>query len=251
MNLESVPALDEIPGRFARLQEPVAQVVAKTGREPGSVAIELAVKYQAPESVLAAIDAGGTLLGHNIIQQLEETEQALADANAPRHRTHVIGHVQKNKAGRALAYAQCIETVDSSKLARRLDRLQGERIERGEASHPFDVMIQVNSSGTESQYGRAPESVVDFAGKIAGLENLRLVGLMTIGAHTTDVAAIARSFQIVRELREQIQEAGIASATELSMGMTHDMDIAIAEGSTIIRVGTAVFGPRPQIISQQ
>ena len=91
MNLESVPALDEIPGRFARLQESVAQVVAKTGREPGSVAIELAVNPQAPESVLAAIDAGGTLLGHNIIQQLEETEQALADANVPGHRTHVIG----------------------------------------------------------------------------------------------------------------------------------------------------------------
>ena len=105
-------------------------------------------------------------------------------------------------------------------------------------------MIQVNSSGAESQYGRVPESVVDFAGKIAGLENLRLVGLMTIGAHTTDVSAIAQSFQIVREVREQIQEAGIASATELSMGMTHDMDIAIAEGSRTYPRGYCSIWPK-------
>ena len=90
---------------------------------------------------------------------------------------------------------------------------------------------------------------MDFAGKITSLENVRLTGLMTIGAHTADAAAIGKSFQIVRELRDEIQAAGIASATELSMGMTHDMDIAIAEGSTIIRVGTAVFGPRPQVAS--
>lgn len=246
MNLESVPSLEEIPERFAHLQDSVAEAISKAGREPSSLKIELAAKYQAPERILAAINAGGTLLGHNIIQQLEETEQELAAAKAPAHRTHVIGHVQKNKAGKALDYAQCIETLDSSKLARRLDRLQAARIANGDATGPFDVMIQVNSSGAESQYGRAPETVVDFAGKISQLENLRLTGLMTIGAHTTDTAKIARSFEIVRELRDEIQAAGIASATELSMGMTHDMEIAIAEGSTIIRVGTAVFGPRLQ-----
>ena len=246
MNLDSVPTLEEIPGRFARLQDSVAQAVSRAGRDPESVAIELAAKFQASERILAAINAGGTLLGHNIIQQLEETEQQLAVAHAPEHRTHVIGHVQKNKAAKALAYSQCIETVDSSKLARRLDRLQGERIASGEVNGLYDIMIQVNSSGAESQYGRAPESVMDFAGKITSLENVRLTGLMTIGAHTADAAAIGKSFQIVRELRDEIQAAGIASATELSMGMTHDMEIAIAEGSTIIRVGTAVFGPRPQ-----
>ncbi|MGO1592019.1 MAG: YggS family pyridoxal phosphate-dependent enzyme [Ancrocorticia sp.] len=244
MNLESVPSLEEISGRYAHLQDTVSEAVSNAGRNPQDVSIELAAKYQAPERILAALNAGSTLLGHNIIQQLEEAEQSLAASGAPAHRTHVIGHVQKNKAGRALAYAQCIETVDSSKLARRLDRLQGERVASGQADGPFDVMIQVNSSGAESQYGRSPESVLDFAGKIQGLENLRLTGLMTIGAHTSETSAIARSFEIVRELRDEIREAGIASATELSMGMTHDMEIAIAEGSTIIRVGTAVFGPR-------
>ncbi|MFT3943412.1 MAG: YggS family pyridoxal phosphate-dependent enzyme [Ancrocorticia sp.] len=238
--MSEIPSVDEIAGRFARLQEQVHGVEAAAGRTEGSVQIELAAKYQAPERVLAALQADGTLLGHNIIQQLEASETALAAASAPAHRTHVIGHVQKNKAAKALRYSQCIETVDSFKLAARLGRLWGEQ-------HPFDIMIQVNSSGAQSQYGRDPERVLDLAGRIAELPNLRIIGLMTIGAHTDETSEIARSFQIVRELRDELQRAGIASATELSMGMTHDMDIAIAEGSTIIRVGTAVFGPRPQV----
>lgn len=238
--MSEIPSVEEIAGRFARLQEQVRGAEAAAGRSQESVQIELAAKYQAPERVLAALQAGGTLLGHNIIQQLEASETALAAAAAPAHRTHVIGHVQNNKAAKALRYSQCIETVDSLKLATRLDRLRGEQ-------QPFDIMIQVNSSGAQSQYGRNPEQVLDLAGRIAELPHLRIIGLMTIGAHTDETSEIARSFQIVRELRDELQASGIASATELSMGMTHDMDIAIAEGSTIVRVGTAVFGPRPQV----
>ncbi len=262
--MPEIPSVDEITGRLVRLQEQVHGAEAAAGRTEGSVQVELAAKYQAPERVLAALQAGGTLLGHNIIQQLEASETALVAAAAPAHRTHVIGHVQKNKAAKALRYSQCIETVDSFKLAARLDRLWGEQIAQNSvpggphahpsegagsetASQPFNIMIQVNSSGAESQYGRDPEQILDLAGRIARLPHLRIIGLMTIGAHTDDVSEIARSFQIVRELGDELQGAGIASATELSMGMTHDMDIAIAEGSTIIRVGTAVFGPRPQM----
>ncbi len=265
--MTEIPRIDEIAGRFVELQEQVRAVEAAAGRAEGSVQIELAAKYQAPERVLAALQAGSALLGHNIIQQLEASETALAGANAPAHRTHVIGHVQKNKAAKALRYSQCIETIDSFKLAARLDRLWGERLwgervgservgtqggARADGSRadrerqPFDFMIQVNASGAESQYGRDPEQVLELTGRIAELPNLRIAGLMTIGAHTDSVSEIARSFQVVRELRDKLQAAGIGSATELSMGMTHDMDIAIAEGSTIIRVGTAVFGPRPQ-----
>ena len=245
--MSEIPSVEEIAGRFARLQEQVRGAEAAAGRLQESVQIELAAKYQAPERVLAALQAGSTLLGHNIIQQLEASETALAAAAAPAHRTHVIGHVQNNKAAKALRYSQCIETVDSLKLATRLDRLRGEHIQPWGEQQPFDIMIQVNSSGAQSQYGRNPEQVLDLAGRIAKLPHLRIIGLMTIGAHTDETSEIARSFQIVRELRDELQASGIASATELSMGMTHDMDIAIAEGSTIVRVGTAVFGPRPQV----
>ena len=245
--MSEIPSVEEIAGRFARLQEQVRGAEAAAGRSQESVQIELAAKYQAPERVLAALQAGSTLLGHNIIQQLEASETALAAAAAPAHRTHVIGHVQNNKAAKALRYSQCIETVDSLKLATRLDRLRGEHIQPWGEQQPFDIMIQVNSSGAQSQYGRNPEQVLDLAGRIAKLPHLRIIGLMTIGAHTDETSEIARSFQIVRELRDELQASGIASATELSMGMTHDMDIAIAEGSTIVRVGTTVFGPRPQV----
>ena len=106
-------------------------------------------------------------------------------------------------------------------------------------------MIQVNSAGSESQYGAPPEAVVDLAGEIAELPNLRLTGLMLIGANTDDVTAVAASHARVRELRDAIRAAGVSSCAELSMGMTNDMEIAVKEGSTQVRVGTAVFGPRP------
>ena len=247
----SRPDVSEIAGRWERLRDKVAAAASRAKRDENAVSILLAAKFQEPERVLAALRAGGGLIGHNYIQQLEEGERALSELGAPFHRVHVIGHVQANKAGKAIRAADCIETLDSLKLAARLDRLQGERISAGELGKdgnplgPFDVMIQVNSAGSESQHGVDPCGVVDLAGAVAELPNLRLVGLMLIGANTDDVAAVAASHARVRELRDAVQAAGVASCTELSMGMTGDMEIAIAEGSTEVRVGTAVFGPRP------
>ena len=247
----SRPDASEIAGRWERLRDKVAAAASRAGRDENAVSILLAAKFQEPERVVAALRAGGGLIGHNYIQQLEEGERALSELGAPFHRVHVIGHVQANKAGKAIRAADCIETLDSLKLAARLDRLQGERISAGELGKdgsplgPFDVMIQVNSAGSESQYGVDPSGVVDLAGAVAELPNLRLVGLMLIGANTDDVAAVAASHARVRELRDAVRAAGVASCTELSMGMTGDMEIAIAEGSTEVRVGTAVFGPRP------
>lgn len=247
----SRPDVSEIGGRWESLRDKVAAAASRAGRDENAVSILLAAKFQEPERVVAALRAGGGLIGHNYIQQLEEGERALSELGAPFHRVHVIGHVQANKAGKAIRAADCIETLDSLKLAARLDRLQGERISAGELGKdgsplgPFDVMIQVNSAGSESQHGVDPCGVVDLAGAVAELPNLRLVGLMLIGANTDDVAAVAASHARVRELRDAVQAAGVASCTELSMGMTGDMEIAIAEGSTEVRVGTAVFGPRP------
>lgn len=238
-DMAAVPDLAEIGERYQALCETVRACEASAGRESGSVRVELAAKYQSPERVLAALQAGAELIGHNLIQQLVAGEEALSELDAPAHRTHVIGHLQKNKAGKALAYADCIETVDSLELAQRLNRLAGER------GKYLDIFLQVNSSGAPSQFGIAPEQALDLVGQIADLKHLRIAGLMTIGAHSDDTTEIARSFELTRNLREDLQDGGIASATELSMGMTGDMEIAIAEGSTIIRVGTAVFGPRP------
>lgn len=232
----------EIPGRIARVVEALREAETKAGRSMGETRLQLAVKYQPVEKIRAALDYGARFMGHNIIQQLEDIEPQLRDVQP--HWTHVIGHVQSNKAGKALAFANCIETLDSLKLARRLDRLQGERIAAGEASAPFEVHLQVNSSGADSQFGLEPGRAKELAYQVSELGNLKIGGLMTIGAHTDDVSEIAASFACTRDLRDSLA-ADIPTCTELSMGMTHDLEIAVAEGSTIVRVGTAVFGPRP------
>lgn len=248
------PDTCEIAGRLRRVTDQVAEAAVRSGRSADAVTVLLAAKFQEPERVAAALAAGGTRVGHNYIQQLEVSEASLLEMSAPQHRTHVIGHVQNNKAMKALRGADCIETLDTLKLAARLHRLQGERIASGELDRygqelgPFDVLIQVNAAGSDSQHGVDPAKVVDFAGQVTEFPNLCLRGLMLIGAHTDDIAAVAASHARVRDLRDAIVAGGITSCTELSMGMTNDMDIAIREGSTQVRVGTAVFGPRPMMI---
>ncbi|MDY5151380.1 YggS family pyridoxal phosphate-dependent enzyme [Actinotignum urinale] len=276
-----IPTLEEIPGRIHRVRDAIRASEEKAGLPVGEVQLQIVVKYQPIDKIRVALDAGARFMSHNIIHQLEDTETqlgatfrsprgsestqsaegtelihdasqwdgrdstALPEAGTPPHWTHVIGHVQSNKVGKALQFSDCIETLDSLKLAQRINRLQGTRIERGLADTPFTVYIQVNSSGAESQYGIAPEKVEELAFQVAQLPYLRLGGLMTIGAHTDNTTEIAASFARVRELRNQLITS-IPTCTQLSMGMTHDLDIAIAEGSTIVRVGTAIFGPRPR-----
>lgn len=230
---------EEIPSRIELLREHVSQACSAAGRAESEVKIELAVKYQPPHKVLAALKAGADLLGHNIIQQLEASEKALTEFAAPGHRTHVIGHVQRNKLRRAMEYAQCIETVDNLELAKKIDLIAGQM-----NLDSYDVMLQVNSSGAPTQFGCAPAGLLTLADGIAELQHVRIIGLMTIGAHTTKESDIARSFSLTRGLAEDLRTRGHSNLTELSMGMTGDMAIAIAEGSTIVRIGTAVFGPR-------
>ncbi|WP_124039758.1 YggS family pyridoxal phosphate-dependent enzyme [Neoactinobaculum massilliense] len=275
----TIPSVEEIPARLTAVVEDLRGTEDKLGLPVGTVRLELAVKYQSVPRIRAALDHGGRFIGHNILQQLEATESELtpagrtapegnatgatavvghdaadwngqdatapARAGEPPHWTHVIGHVQSNKAAIALEWADCIETLDSARLARRLDRLQGERMDAGLATGPFSVYIQVNSSGAESQYGVTPDDALWLADTVADLPHLRLAGLMTIGAHTEDPSDIAASFRTTRQLRDRIR-GDQPTCTELSMGMTQDLEIAVAEGSTVVRIGRAVFGPRPR-----
>lgn len=220
-----------IAERFTALAEEVRELNPRAR-------ILLAAKHQPPEAIAEALGAGADLLGHNIIQQLISSEEALRELDAPKHEVHVIGHVQSNKARDAVAYAGVVETIDRMKTARRINTMcerQGVRRE---------VYLQINSSGATTQYGIDPADAPRLADEVATLDHLRLAGLMTIGAHTDDEAEIRRSFAAVRELGDRLREAG-HPITELSMGMSADWRLALAEGSTIIRVGSSVFGPRP------
>lgn len=219
-----------------RYQQLTAEVnEASAGRD---VRVLLAAKHQPAEKIMEALQAGATLLGHNIIQQLTATEEALAELGAPKHGTHVIGHVQSNKARAALRHAHTIETVDSAKTARRLSTVSDDLgVDR-------NVFIQVNSAGAESQFGIDPEDAKELADLIRSLPRLTLTGLMTIGANTDNETQIHTSFALTRELSESLRADGHDSCTELSMGMSGDWRIAVDEGSTIIRVGRQVFGER-------
>jgi pyridoxal phosphate enzyme (YggS family) len=197
-------------------------------------------------AVRAAILAGARLIGENRVQELVAKGPELADLP---HEAHVIGHLQTNKVNAALRWAACVETVDSQKLAERL----ADRAVASPASgalgrpHGIGVMIQVNTSGEPTKSGAAPVAAADLACRVAALPGLVLQGFMTVGPNSDDAVAVGRAYAALRDIRDQVVDSGApgtAGAVELSMGMSRDLEIAIAEGATIVRLGTAVFGPR-------
>ncbi|MFC5280688.1 YggS family pyridoxal phosphate-dependent enzyme [Arcanobacterium canis] len=234
-----------IASKIAQVRHRINEAEQLAGRQPGDVVLQLAAKYQPLSAIIEALEAGVCDFGQNIVSQLVDTEIGLAKHGAPAHSTTVIGHVQSNKLARAMDYASRIDTVDSLQMATRIARRQSARINAGYASGPFSVLIQVNSASASSQYGVRPDHARMLAEQIADLDLLRLEGLMTIGAHTDNEADIRRSFALTRALLDSMTADGTVQGHVLSMGMTHDLELAIAEGSTLVRVGTAVFGPRP------
>ena len=231
--------------RSARVALGLAQVRARiaaaeraASRPAGSVRLLLATKTVPSTLVRAAIGAGVDLIGENRVQELAEKGPELAGLDVE---VHLIGHLQSNKVKAALRWATCVESIDSLEIATRL----AER--SADAGHVLDVLVQVNVSGEPTKYGVVPAATSDLAAAVATLPGLRLRGLMTIGLNSPDEGAVRAGFAHLRELRDAVVEQGdpaTAQATELSMGMTRDLHHAIQEGATIVRPGTAVFGPR-------
>ena len=203
------------------------------------VRLLLAVKTVGAGRIREALATGETLIGHNRAQELRAVEPELTDLV---HESHFIGHLQSNKVNQVMAWADCVQSVDSLRLAERLDRAAGSR------GRDLDVLIQVNTSGEETKAGTDPAEAVILAEQVAVLEHLHLRGFMTIGANTTDETAVRDGYTVLAQLRDQVAGSGVpgtARATELSMGMSGDLEIAIAAGATMVRVGTGVFGDRP------
>ena len=222
----------------------------------------VATKTQTPDAVLEALAAGADLIGENRVQELIAKAPAVADRVADGAlQVHMIGHLQRNKINQVLATATGLETLDSLELAQAVsdrcvrDGRTGDRA--------LDVMVQVNVTGEESKYGVRPDDAVPLAIAVAALPGLRLTGFMTIGARLPEAAdgsadggsadggsaedVVRAGFARLRAVRDEVRASGApgtSTASELSMGMTGDLELAIAEGATIVRVGTAVFGPR-------
>lgn len=232
---------DRLVGTWQRL----ARAAEEAGREPGSVRLLLASKTQPVDRVRAALEIAAeldipVLLGENRVQELVAKAPALTDLDPE---WHVIGPLQSNKINHALRWAHAVESVSSLELAERL----GSRALARERT--VDVLIQVNVSGEASKSGVAPGEAVDLATRVAAVEGLELRGFMTIGAHTDDDDVVRAGFARLREIRDEVLASGAPGtdrASELSMGMSGDLELAVAQGATIVRLGTAVFGERPK-----
>lgn len=226
---------------FAEVKARVHVAEAAAGRAGAGVQILVATKAHGADAAAAAVRAGARLVGESRMQELAAKGPALRDAGAV---VHVIGQLQRNKAGIAVEYAACVQTVDSLKLAERLSRLCVE------AQRDLQVMIQVNVSGEDSKAGVAPEEALALASAVQALPALEVVGFMTIGLNSTVEADVRAGYAQLRTIRDTAliqSERGqidLSSAWHLSMGMSSDLEWAIAEGATMVRVGTAVMGMR-------
>ena len=231
---------------LAAVEARVRAASTAAGRPADDVAVLLAVKTQPVATVLDALRAGATILGHNRAQELVAGAPGLADA--PAHEMHFIGHLQSNKVNQVLRHSSCVQTVDSARLADRLDTATARRRADGVATGPLDVFVQVNTSGEPAKHGVPPEQAADLAAAVGAADNLHLRGLMTVGAHSPDVGLVRASYERLTAVRDTVlagDAPGTADARELSMGMSGDLEVAIAAGATMVRVGTAVFGQRP------
>lgn len=210
----------------------------KHGRNPSEVRLLLATKTVNPDNIKIAINAGQTLIGENKVQEVKEKFEALKDIA---HEKHFIGHLQTNKIKDILKYGvTCIESLDRIDLAEKLhQRLLAE-------NKSMDVFIQVNTSGEESKFGTTPEHAIALIQQVAQFDTIRIKGLMTIGLFSAEAEKVRPCFKLLKSIQQQATALNLPNVDmrELSMGMSGDLEIAIAEGATIVRVGTAIFGQR-------
>jgi pyridoxal phosphate enzyme (YggS family) len=215
---------------------------AKAGRGADSVRLLLATKTVAADSIRVAIEAGETLTGENRVQEYAVKNSELSDLT---YEKHFIGHLQVNKIKDIIGYGVvCIQSLDSLDLVYRLDRrLQAE-------GRSIDVMVQVNTSFEASKFGLSPEGVSAFLKELRKYDTLKMKGFMTIGLFDCNAETVRPSYTRLRELRDRAISEGIVSpeSRELSMGMSGDLETAIEEGATMVRVGSAIFGTRPPLV---
>lgn len=230
------PAVADLAGARDHVLEVIARACSRAGRDPAEVTLVAVSKTVAPERLTAAVAAGLTTLGENRVQEAEAKVAAVPGAA-----WHLIGPLQSNKARRALATFDVIESVDSLDLARRLDRLAGDAAAAGR----FPVLLQVNVDDDGAKAGFDPTDLEAALGQILELAHLEIRGLMTIGRLVDRPEEARSTFVALRRLGERLRSAQAGLGPALSMGMSADYAIAVEEGATIVRVGQAIFGHRP------
>jgi PLP dependent protein len=235
---EPIASAAGIGERVEGIRAKIAGAARRCGREPKEITLVAVSKTHPVSVVREAVAVGVTDLGENRIQEAEPKIQALGNLNA---RWHLIGHLQANKARRAVKLFDVVHTLDSGSLAHRLDRACAEE-DRAELS----VLIQVDLAGESAKSGVPATDLTELVRVVKQCSRLRLLGLMTLPPFFEDRELTRPFFRRLRELRDELQATGnfAGQQGELSMGMSHDFEVAIEEGATIVRVGTAIFGER-------
>lgn len=227
-----------ITQNISDIQKRITEAEKKYTRTPNSVRLLAVSKTRPVEDVLAALQGQQRDFGENYLQ--DALEKITAIPKIENHidiKWHFIGPIQSNKTQPIAQHFDWVHSVDRIKIARRLsEQRQAEQV-------PLNICIQVNTSGESSKSGVTPEQAIELAKEIVLLPQLKLRGLMTIPASSDDIEQQRKPFRLLRELKDEIVAQGIELDT-LSMGMSNDMEAAIAEGSTMVRIGTAIFGQR-------
>ena len=227
-----------LAARFADVKTQISAAAQRCGRDPREVTLIAISKTHPPNVVLSLVELGAADLGENRVQEAEEKIPQVGRAVV---RWHLVGHLQANKARRAVNLFDVIHSLDSINLAQRLDRLCAE-----EGRQSLPVLIQVDLGHEETKTGIDEQELPRLAESLRGLERLQLIGLMTLPPFFDDPEQARPYFRRLRELRDELASGGLFGERngELSMGMTNDFAVAIEEGATMVRVGTAIFGER-------
>lgn len=226
--------MEDVARNLAMVHARMEKAAERAGRDPGEIRLLAVSKTQPAEVLLEAWEAGQRDFGENYLQEALPKLSALTDHDA---RWHFIGGLQSNKTRTVAEHFDWLHTLDRASIAKRLSD------QRPDSLPPLHVCLQVNVSGEGSKGGAAPERVAELAAAVAALPRLKLRGLMAIPAPATGEAAQRKPFRQLRELMQELNAAGHEMDT-LSMGMSEDLEAAILEGATLIRIGTAIFGAR-------
>ena len=228
---------EEFRQALAEVRDTIAAAAKRADRDPSDIRL-LPVSKTVPENRLRAAHAAGvTQFGENKVQEAETKAKAMADLEA---HWAIIGPLQSNKTREVAAFAHEFQALDRIRIARRLDA------QLKENHRTLDVYVQVNVSGEDTKAGLAPREVEGFLEQLLEFDALHVKGLMTMAVHTDDEQLVRQNFSVLRELRDELRDRRpeIIGDGGLSMGMTNDYEIAIEEGATVVRVGTAIFGER-------
>jgi len=230
-----------LAGNLEKVERRIADACARSGRNPTEVQLVAVTKGHPPEAIREAADLGLTLFGENKVQ-----EAKVKISRCPgRLRWHMIGHLQSNKVRDAVHFFEMIQSVDSLSLAEEINRWA----DRGAKTMP--ILLEVNVAGESSKFGYRPDQMLAELAQINALPKIEIHGLMTIAPWTPEPEKVRSVFRRLRELKAECDAILGAPLPHLSMGMSGDLEVAVEEGATMVRIGSALFGPRQKIVTER